>query len=129
MDSSILLLVEDDELVSAVAEEALASGGYTVVVAISGTDALSKLNEKHTSFAGLITDVDLGPQPDGWEVARHAREIRPDMPVVYTTGHGGADWPVRGVPNSLLVQKPYAPAQLVTAISTLITAADTHRAE
>jgi CheY-like chemotaxis protein len=127
MDNCSLLLVEDDEVVSVVAEDALETGGYKVVVCRSGNDALARLDDQTTIFAGLITDIDLGPNPDGWEVARHAREIRPDIPVVYTTGHGGAEWLVHGVPNSLLVQKPYAPAQLLTAISTLITEADTHR--
>lgn len=127
MENCILLLVEDDELVSVVAEDMLETGGYAVVLARCGNDALAKLNDRSARFAGLITDVDLGAEPDGWEVARHAREIRPDIPVVYTTGHGGADWPVYGVPNSVLMQKPYAPAQLLTAISTLITAADTTR--
>lgn len=127
MHNRTLLLVEDNELVSAVAEDALEAGGYGVVHTRSGDEAMTQLNDPSARFAGLITDIDLGPNPDGWEVARHAREIRPDMPVVYTTGHAGADWPVHGVPNSVLVQKPYAPAQLLTAISALITAADTHR--
>jgi hypothetical protein len=44
------------------------------------------------------------------------------------TGDSAGDWPIEGVPNSVLVQKPYAPAQLVTAISTLMIATDTSQA-
>jgi hypothetical protein len=51
----------------------------------------------------------------------------PVLPIVYMTGDSAADWPVQGVPNSAVVQKPYASAQLVTAISTLITSADAVR--
>jgi hypothetical protein len=38
------------------------------------------------------------------------------MPVVYMTGTQGEDWASKGVPNSVLLAKPFAPAQLVTAI-------------
>jgi hypothetical protein len=42
------------------------------------------------------------------------------IPVVYTTGAASADWGSNGVPNSVLLQKPFAPAQIVTAISQLL---------
>ena len=56
----------------------------------------------------------------GWDVARVAREIDPTMPIVYMTGTHGEDWASKGVPNSVLLTKPFAPAQLVTAISNLL---------
>ena len=74
-----------------------------------------------------IIDIKLPGGPDGWEIARRARELRADLPVVYTTADSAADWPAKGVPNSVVVQKPYAGAQLLTAISTLMTEADTNR--
>ena len=45
------------------------------------------------------------------------------MPVVYMTGTQGEDWASKGVPNSVLLAKPFAPAQLVTAISNLLNTA------
>jgi DNA-binding NtrC family response regulator len=69
--------------------------------------------------AGLVTDVRLGSGPDGWDVARHARHKKPDMPVVYMTGDSAANWAAEGVPKSLLLMKPFAPAQAITAISTI----------
>ncbi|MDA9522084.1 hypothetical protein XI06_17760 [Bradyrhizobium sp. CCBAU 11434] len=50
-------------------------------------------------------------------IARHAREIDPAFPVVYMSGDNVEDWPSKGVPNSIMLSKPFAPAQLVTAIS------------
>lgn len=125
MAEPLLLLVEDEALVLLVAQEALEAGGYTVTVAESGAEALSVLEAQSDQFAGLLTDVQLGEGPDGWEIARHARELQPSLPVVYLTADSAAEWAAQGVPNSVLVQKPYAPAQLVTAISTLVTAAGT----
>ena len=60
---------------------------------------------------------------DGWEVAQHAREIEPDFPVVYMSGAAAADWTSIGVPNSIMLAKPFAPAQLLTAVSNLLNSA------
>jgi DNA-binding response OmpR family regulator len=57
---------------------------------------------------------------DGWEIARAAREVDPAFPIVYMTGAAADEWASRGVPNSILLTKPFAPAQLVTAISNLL---------
>jgi hypothetical protein len=42
---------------------------------------------------------------------------QPGLPVVYITGAAAENWAVQGVPNSILLAKPFAPAQLVTAVS------------
>jgi len=67
-----------------------------------------------------VTDVNLLGRIDGWEVARAARKADPSFPVVYMTGIGADQWAVNGVPNSILLTKPFAPAQLVTALSQLL---------
>jgi CheY-like chemotaxis protein len=120
-------VVEDEPLVLLVAQDALEAGGYTVLPAQIASEALSVLDSRIGELSGLVTDIKLPGGRDGWEVARHARELRADLPVVYTTADSAADWPASGVPNSVVVQKPYAGAQLLTAISTLMTTADTNR--
>jgi DNA-binding response OmpR family regulator len=59
---------------------------------------------------------------NGWQVAKAAREIDPTFPIVYMTGAAAGDWPSHGLPNSILLEKPFAPAQLVTAVSQLLNA-------
>lgn len=71
----------------------------------------------------MLTDIRLGRGPNGWDVAKRAREIMADIPVIYVSGDSAAEWASKGVPNSVMVPKPYALAQLVTAISQLINAA------
>ena len=127
MPEPVILLVEDEPLVLLVAQDALEAGGYKVLPAQLASEALSALDGRVAELSGLVTDIRLPGGPDGWEIARHARELRADLPVVYTTADSAADWPVKGVPNSVVIQKPYAGAQLLTAISTLITSADTNR--
>ena len=129
MSEPLILLVEDEPLVLLVAQDALEAGGYVVLPATSGPEAVAALDRQHGEFVGLVTDIRLGSPPNGWDVARHARELRGDLPVVYTTADSAPEWSVQGVPNSAVVQKPYAGAQLLTAISTLITAAATTSAD
>jgi DNA-binding response OmpR family regulator len=59
---------------------------------------------------------------NGWQIAKHAREIDPAFPIIYITGASADQWSSHGVPNSILLEKPFAPAQLVTAVSQLLNA-------
>ena len=115
-----VLVVEDDQLIQAIAEEALSDGGFEAVVTTSGEEAIKLLQENQSHYRALVTDINLSGKLTGWDVARVAREIDPTMPIVYMTGTHGEDWASKGVPNSVLLTKPFAPAQLVTAISNLL---------
>jgi len=78
------------------------------------------LEGERTNYRALITDINRLGTLDGWDVAKRARELKPDMPVIYMTGLAADDWASRGVPNSLLLQKPFAPAQIVTAVAQML---------
>ena len=119
-DQVLLLLVEDEPLLRLASGDTLEEAGFAVAFACDGSQAIVALGNQDLPLAGLITDIRLGSGADGWEVARRAREINPLLPVVYITGDSAADWPARGVPNSLILQKPFAEAQLVAAISSLL---------
>jgi CheY-like chemotaxis protein len=83
----------------------------------SGEEAISLLKSDATKCRALLTDIHLNGKLTGWDVAKSAREINPDIPAVYMTGAGADQWPSHGVPHSVLLSKPFAPAQVVTAIS------------
>jgi CheY-like chemotaxis protein len=119
----LILVVEDDQDVQSVIEECLSEGGFEAVIASSGENAVELLDAADGRFRALVTDINLTPgELDGWDVAQHAREIDPHFPVVYTSGKDADDWASRGVPNSIMLAKPFAPAQLVTAVSQLLNA-------
>jgi CheY-like chemotaxis protein len=122
LSTSILVFVVEDEAVSrTVLETALQDAGYAVVAAATAKEAASMLDEKRPAYRALVTDVNLGRgQPTGWDIARHARELDPDIPVVYMTGDSGHEWAANGVPGSILITKPFAPVQIVTAVSQLL---------
>jgi DNA-binding response OmpR family regulator len=73
-----------------------------------------------TKYRALVTDINLSGKMSGWEVAKQAREIDPAFPIIYMTGAAADEYGSRGVPNSILLTKPFAPAQLVTAVSQLL---------
>jgi CheY-like chemotaxis protein len=120
MDSVTILVAEDDALVQATVVDALSEGGFQSTLATSGEEAIALLKDGKSQFRAVVTDINLSDKLDGWEVARAAREIDPSMPVVYMTGSHSDDWASKGVPNSIMLAKPFAPAQLVTAISNLL---------
>lgn len=117
-----ILIVEDDQDIQIIVEEALTDGGFGSVIAISGEEAVARLRSDEVKYLALVTDINLPGRLDGWEIARVAREIDPAFPIVYMTGAAADDWPSKGVPNSILLNKPFAPAQLVTAVSQLLNA-------
>ncbi|MBR0871390.1 response regulator [Bradyrhizobium tropiciagri] len=115
-----ILIVEDDPLVQDIVREALEDGGFQTQIVASGEAALALLNSGATNYRALLTDVHLTGTVTGWDVAKRAREINPEIPIVYMTGDAADDWPSHGVPKSMLLNKPFAPAQAVTAVSQLL---------
>jgi DNA-binding response OmpR family regulator len=116
----LILVVEDEYSLQELVEEALVEGGFGAEVVASGEEALTLFRGKTKAYKALVTDVSLKGRINGWEIARQVREMEPDCPVVYVTGAHGNEWPAQGVPNSILLQKPFAPAQLVTAVAQLL---------
>jgi DNA-binding response OmpR family regulator len=119
-DLLVIMVVEDDELIQNLVEAALSDGGFEPSIAASGEEAVTLLRGNRNHYRALVTDINLRGSMDGWEVAKQAREIDPSLPIVYMTGAAADQWASHGVPNSILLTKPFAPAQLVTAVSQLL---------
>lgn len=119
--SVLVLVVEDETVVQTLLEDVLNDGGYAVRCASSAEEAIAILDDVEASFQAVITDVNLTPgKLTGWDVARHARQIMQDIPVIYATGGSAHEWSANGVPKSILLTKPFATGQVVTAISQLL---------
>ena len=99
---------------------AFQDAGFEVLAAAGGAEALDKLVTSAGTVRGLVTDVNLGPGPDGWEVAQRARELSSALPVVYVTGRGMNEWSSKGVAHSVVIAKPFWPAQIIVAMSLLL---------
>ncbi|WP_244611128.1 PAS domain-containing sensor histidine kinase [Ensifer sp. M14] len=81
-----ILVVEDEPRVRRVAVSRLSQAGYIVVEAGTGAEALRLLSE-HPEISLLFTDVIMPGGMAGDELARHARALRPDIRVLYTSGY------------------------------------------
>ncbi len=119
-----LLLVENDTHILDLLETVLVEAGLEVVVAANGMRASARLKAELGSFRCVITDVNLGAGPSGWDVGRIARELNPGIPVIYITGSEGGDWPVRGVSKSVLLLKPFALDRLLLTVFSSLSRAD-----
>ena len=77
-----ILVVEDDNGIRMLMEDALADAGYEPVLACNGLEALEVLESKHIDL--IILDI-MMPKMDGYELLRQIRESGMDMPVLLVT--------------------------------------------
>jgi CheY-like chemotaxis protein len=119
LDTTTILLVEDQILVRECLQAALEDAGHAVVAAPSGAEALAQLESSAAGLFGLVTDVNLGRGVNGWAVATRARELNPNLPIVYMTGGNAHEWAAYGVPDSIIVTKPFVPVEITVALAVL----------
>lgn len=117
-----IILVEDEALIALFVQEALEAEGFEVESFNNAKAAEEAIGRDIETASGLVTDVRLGTGPTGWELARLAREASPNLPIVYISGDSAIEHSAQGVPDSLMIQKPFVGAQVVTALATLLNA-------
>lgn len=122
-DSVCVFVVDDEALILLSIEHALEDGGFDHKSVTSAEEAAALFSEQGKHCRALITDVNIGGELTGWDVARNAREQFPSLPVVYVTADSAHEWAAHGVPNSILVSKPFVAAQIINAVATLLNAA------
>ena len=83
--SERILLVDDEDIVTALAKQGLEGLGYHVVAKTSPADALEVFRAQPGAFDLLVTDLEL-PTYSGTELTRRIRLIRPGMPAILVTG-------------------------------------------
>lgn len=106
----MILVVDDEQLVRAQIVRALTELGYRVLEAESGEEALEKVRERRPIL--VILDYVM-PGMDGAETAREMLNIHPDLPIVFSTGHG----PLRALreaagSDASVLQKPFTLSEL-----------------
>jgi DNA-binding response OmpR family regulator len=122
LEVPLILVVEDEYALQGLVEATLIDGGFAADILSSGEEALTLVRGRVKNYRALVTDVGLKGTMSGWDVARQMREIDPNFPVIYMTGWARDEWASQGVPNSILLPKPFAPAQLIPAVSQLVNA-------
>ncbi len=109
-----LLLVEDDPLVRATLAEALTDAGFEVLEAEDAETALGVVAARD-DLVVMMTDINL-PGADGFALARAARRLRPDLPIVYASGRYREADPARALKGSAFLAKPFSVSCAVQAL-------------
>jgi DNA-binding response OmpR family regulator len=113
-----VLVVEDKFLIGEWVAQALAEQGFAVQAVSNAADAVGCLAAEAVDI--LFTDINLPGGMDGTALARRARELRPNLAVVYASARAAALAPDARVPGAVILPKPYHPAlvgRLLTALS------------
>jgi DNA-binding NtrC family response regulator len=113
-----VLVVEDDEQVRVLAESILEEAGHTVVSAEGGAGAEALLDSDQPIDI-LFIDINIGADIEaGLRIAKDAVKRRPNLRVIYTTGHGINDgMQALFVKPFQFVAKPYTASMLVNAVN------------
>jgi len=116
-----VLLVEDEDMVRAVAERALTRQGYTVVTAADGDEGLEAVRE-NPDFDLVVSDVVM-PSMDGPAMAREIRQLIPTMPVLFMSGY--AEEQLRreiDIEGMHFIAKPFSVAQIADKVGQVLRA-------
>jgi PAS domain S-box-containing protein len=111
--SGTILLVEDDDQVRLIANMLLQKFGFTVLEAINGKEALELYQNNTADISLVVTDMGM-PVMDGYELFRELKQLKPELPIIVTSGFGDAEISSRIVADDIagIISKPYNPDQL-----------------
>jgi len=114
-----VLVVDDEAPIRMLARRVLEDAGYQVSEAAGGLDAIELLS-KGTTLDLLIADLDM-PNLGGDEMVRRIRSTRPDLKVLYVTGHIDRLMDARQLwEGEAFLEKPFTAAGMREAVSLLI---------
>ena len=111
-----LLLVEDEDMVRAVAERALVRAGYTITACADGEEGLAAV-EEGGEFDLIVSDVVM-PGMDGPAMARAIRALRPELPILFMSGY--AEEQLRrdiDIDRMHFIPKPFSVQQITSKVA------------
>jgi PAS domain S-box-containing protein len=117
-EKNVILLVEDEVLVAAIAAENLRDIGFEVVEATSAKAALDHAARDLAGIKAVIVDIGL-PDKKGDALAQELRKLRGDLPIIVATGHSSDSLPkeLREAEKVAVLGKPYDLKDLKAALA------------
>jgi PAS domain S-box-containing protein len=116
-----ILVIDDEEIVRSTAQSALTRLGYEVITAATGAEGLEVLRSHDHTIRLVLLDLSM-PGMSGEQTMREVRKIRPDVPVVLSSGFNEAE-ALRGFESQRLagfLQKPYTGRTLAMRVRAAI---------
>ena len=117
-----ILLAEDEELVRSLALRVLERGGYRVLVAKDGAEAIALVESRGDEIDLALLDVVM-PKANGPQVRARIRDIQPGMALLFCSGYSRQMLPGSVVPEDESIEllvKPYPPRVLLERVRTAL---------
>lgn len=119
--ATTILVIDDDEFVSELAQTVLARAGYDVLVAIGGNEGVELFEKNADKIALVLLDLAM-PDMSGEEVLEHIRKIDPDVPALISSGYASsmAAKQIRVTHRVDFLGKPYEPETLIEFVESML---------
>jgi PAS domain S-box-containing protein len=114
MRSAIVLVIDDDPDLRRVLTASVEALGYAVVEAADGPSGLALFDRVAPDL--IVVDFAM-PDMNGAEVARAARERRPDLPIVFASGYADTEKIQRVAGDATVLRKPFGLSELQTVLA------------
>jgi two-component system, cell cycle sensor histidine kinase and response regulator CckA len=116
-----VLLVEDEETVRRIAERVLTRGGYDVLTAAEGAEAMALSRQHSGTIHVLVTDLVM-PRMNGSDLARRLMAERPGIRVLFISGYDRDAARTSGPlePGTDFIEKPFSPEVLLERVGRLL---------
>jgi CheY-like chemotaxis protein len=114
--TKVILLVEDEDMVRVLVRRILEASGYVVHEARNGQEGLELCEAHEGPIDLLVTDMEM-PELGGRELAKGALELRPDLNVIFMSGHSReAVFQEDARKETAFLQKPFTPSLLAQTV-------------
>lgn len=109
-----IMILDDEPAITEMLCEAL-EDDFDLVCLTSANDAIERLDEDR-AFDVVITDINLGSELDGLDIANKARERKPDATIIYTSGTAAQRVVYEGIKGAAFIPKPFTGAEIANAV-------------
>ena len=118
-----VLYIDDDEVMAVTIERLLQRAGFVVTVDTDAAAAIERVRQAPAAYDAVVTDFNM-PELSGLDVARQLARIRPDLPVVISSGYLSEDLRTRAAEAGVrhLMQKENSFEELVGMLLRLFAA-------
>ncbi|MBK6922681.1 MAG: response regulator [Deltaproteobacteria bacterium] len=119
--SGLVLVVDDDASVRGAMRRMLTHFGFTVLEAENGREGVDVFRNRASEIAMILLDMTM-PVMGGEEAFRELRAIRPDVPVILTSGYNEIEATRRFTAKGLtgFLQKPFTPSEMIAKIEPVL---------
>jgi CheY-like chemotaxis protein len=114
--AACILIVEDEDMVRNIATATLRRKGFRMLEASSGVEALKLFRDHMEHIDLLFTDVMMPGNMLGDELANQVRQLRPTIPILFTSGYSPDVAQLQLLSNSSFLPKPFTTTQLLESI-------------